>query len=144
MADLPNPRVGVATFVFKNGKFLIGQRYGAHGEGTWSIPGGHLEFGETFEQTARRETKEETTLEIDNVEYAATTNDIFYEENKHYITIWMTSTYKDGTETIVEPDKFVRLAWVDFESLPEPLFLPWQQLFKSSGFDIIKQRLKNS
>lgn len=47
-------RVGIGVFVCKNGKFLMGRRKGSHGDGDWSIPGGHLEFGETFEQTAAR------------------------------------------------------------------------------------------
>ena len=38
-------RVGVACFIFKDGKFLMGQRLGSHGDSTWSIPGGHQEFG---------------------------------------------------------------------------------------------------
>jgi 8-oxo-dGTP diphosphatase len=37
-------RVGIGVFVFKDGKFLIQRRKGSHGTGTWSIPGGHLEF----------------------------------------------------------------------------------------------------
>jgi 8-oxo-dGTP diphosphatase len=66
-----NVRVGIGVFVFKEGKFLMQKRQGSHGEGTWSCPGGHLEFGESFKDTARREVKEETNLEIDNVRFGA-------------------------------------------------------------------------
>lgn len=47
--DKKIPRVGIGVFIFKNNKFLMGCRKGAHGEGTWSIPGGHLEFGESMD-----------------------------------------------------------------------------------------------
>jgi ADP-ribose pyrophosphatase YjhB (NUDIX family) len=33
--DTPIPRVGLAVFVFKNSKFLMGKRRGSHGEGSW-------------------------------------------------------------------------------------------------------------
>src|SRR3982751_1701983 len=127
-SDLSHPRVGVGVFVWKDGKFIMGQRQGAHGAGSWSIPGGHLEVGESWEECARRETKEETGLDITNVRFLAATNDIFPDENKHYITIWMESDWAGGVATITEPDKFVDLAWGDFGSLPEPLFLTWNQL----------------
>ena len=65
----------------------MGKRKGSHGEGTWSVPGGHLEFGETIENCAKREVYEETGLVITDVTVAGITNDIFSEEETHYITI---------------------------------------------------------
>lgn len=140
--DKPNVRVGVAVFIFKDGMFLMGQRKNSHGHGSWSVPGGHLEFGESFEETARRETKEETNLDITNISFAGITNDFFKEENKHYVTIWMLSDYAGGEMTIVEPDKFIKMEWKDFDNLPEPLFLPWNQLLKSDFIESIKLQLK--
>jgi 8-oxo-dGTP diphosphatase len=52
------PKVGIGVFIFKDGKFLMGCRKGTHGAGTWSVPGGHLEFGESFEECAEREALE--------------------------------------------------------------------------------------
>ena len=132
-------RVGVGVFVFKDGKFLIQQRHGAHGAGSWSLPGGHLEFGESPEETAAREVREETGLEIAHVAFAAVTNDIFRDENKHYVTIWMKSDWKAGEAVITEPDKCLEQRWVDFGTLPEPLFLPWEQLLKSEFIEPLKR-----
>ena len=56
------PRIGVGCVVERNGLVLLGQRKGAHAEGFWAFPGGHLEFGETVEACARRELVEETGL----------------------------------------------------------------------------------
>lgn len=106
-----NVRVGIGVFVFKNGHFLMLKRQGSHGEGTWSLPGGHLEFGESFEDTARRETMEETGLEIRNVRFGAVTNDHFVDENKHHVTIWMLSEWADGVEYIAKPNKCVGQSW---------------------------------
>ena len=137
--ESPQVRVGVGVFVFKDGKFLMQQRKGAHGAGTWSVPGGHLEFGESFEDTAIREVKEETSLDITNICFGAVTNDHFVEENKHYVTIWMISDWADGEEYITEPDKCVAQAWFTFDTLPTPLFLPWNQLLGSEFLEKIKQ-----
>ena len=140
MAD-DNVMVGVGVFVFKNGKFLMQQRQGAHGANSWSVPGGHLEFGESFEDTARREVIEETNLHIKNVRFGAVTNDFFKGENKHYVTVWMLSDWDYGKESIMEPNKCLRQAWYAFDDLPSPLFLPWNQLLKSEFIENIKKQL---
>lgn len=137
-------RIGIGVFVFKNGKFLMGRRRNAHGDGAWSIPGGHLEFGETFEDTAKREVLEETGLAIKNARFGAVTNDYFRDEGKHYVTVWVLSDWESGKEHITEPDKYVDMEWRDFDTLPEPLFLPWQQLLSSQFIDSMKDELTKS
>jgi 8-oxo-dGTP diphosphatase len=121
----------MGVFVFKEGKFLMGKRMGAHGEGTWSIPGGHLEYGESFADTARREVLEETGVTICNIRFGAVTNDIFDIEKKHYVTVWMLADYESGTPAVLEPDKYIEQGWFDFDTLPSPLFYPWKQLLAS-------------
>jgi predicted NUDIX family NTP pyrophosphohydrolase len=54
-AELERQRVGVGVMVVRNGEVLFGRRRGAHGAGTWSLPGGHLEAGESVEACALRE-----------------------------------------------------------------------------------------
>jgi len=132
-------KVGVACFILKDHKFLMGQRKGSHGADTWSIPGGHMEFGESFIETAKRETYEETGLEVKNVRFLALTNDYFEDEGRHYITIWMVSDHDGGQEKIMEPDKFINQKWLSVSTLPEPLFLPWQNLLESEYIDSLKE-----
>lgn len=136
------PRVGVAVFVRKDGKFLMGKRLGSHGEGTWTVPGGHLEFGESFEETGVREIKEETGLEISNVHFAALTNDHFEKEGKHYVTVWLVANWVAGEPTLNEPDKFVEMGWYDFDTLPAPLFMNWQNLLRSEFIEKLKQEVQ--
>ncbi|HEX6416469.1 MAG TPA: NUDIX hydrolase [Candidatus Saccharimonadales bacterium] len=137
-------RVGIGVFVFKDGRFLMQQRQGSHGAGSWSVPGGHLEFGESFEDTAAREVEEETGITIKNIRFGAVTNDVFPDEGKHYVTIWMISEWEGGEARITEPDKCIAQSWETFDSLPEPLFLPWNQLLQSEFIDDIKSQLKAS
>lgn len=127
----PQVRVGIGCFVWKDGKFLMGQRRGSHGDGTWSVPGGHLELGETWAECAAREVMEETGLKIKNIRFMAATEDFFPADSKQYTTIWMESDWGSGEPTIVEPDKWVNQEWHTYQDLPEPLFEPcWQNLRK--------------
>jgi 8-oxo-dGTP diphosphatase len=138
----PQVRVGIAVFVIKNGLFIMLQRKGSHGEGTWSLPGGHLEFGESFEDAARREVMEETNLEIKNVRFGVVTNDIFTDENKHYVTIWMVSEWVSGNAENMEPEKCTAQSWHTFDTLPQPLFHTWNQLMNSSFVTEIKSSIQ--
>ena len=135
-------KAGVGVFVFRNGKFLMQKRQGAHGVGTWSVPGGWMEFGESFEDTAKREVMEEIGLRISDVRVAGVVNSFFKEDDVHSVTIWVTSIYESGKASILEPDKIADLIWCDFDSLPSPLFPPWKELLKSEFLISIKNRLE--
>lgn len=120
----------MGVIIKKDGKVLFGKRKGAHGEGSWSLPGGHLEFGETLETCARREVLEEAGIEIKNIKSATFTNDIFPKEQKHYITAYVTADYSAGEVKVMEPDKCEEWKWVNWNVLPEPLFIPISNLLK--------------
>ena len=45
------PRVGVGTLIDNSlNQILLGMRIAGHGKNSFGPPGGHLEFGESFEQ----------------------------------------------------------------------------------------------
>jgi 8-oxo-dGTP diphosphatase len=134
----PSVGVGIACFVWKDGKFLMGRRRGEHGRDTWSVPGGHLEPGESWAECAMREVAEETGMHIANIRLMATTNDIFADSGKHYISIWLEADWRSGEPSILEPEKYTDQGWYDFKTLPAPLFEPcWQnvQLMRPDLFD---------
>lgn len=132
------PKVGLGVCVVKGNKVLFGKRKGSHGEGSWCFPGGHLEFGESWEECARRETMEETGLEIKNIRFATATNDFFIKEDKHYITIIIIADYVSGEPQLMEPDKCEKWGWFEYDQQPEPLFISQQNLNKQ-GFNPFKQ-----
>jgi 8-oxo-dGTP diphosphatase len=127
---MERPKIGVGVIVIKDNKILLGKRKNAHGDGTWSFPGGHLEFGEMPEECAVRETLEETGINLKNLRRTIYTNDIFDKENKHYITLYVLAEYDSGTVRVMEPEKCERWEWFSWEELPRPLFLPIENLLK--------------
>ena len=62
MHDLP--KVVVGALVEKDGKFLLTKEILESSEEYWIIPGGKVEFGETLEDAARREIKEELGIDV--------------------------------------------------------------------------------
>lgn len=122
------PAVGIGIFVWKNGKLLMGRRIGKHGTDMWSVPGGYQEYGETFEEAAARECLEETGIHVKNLKLMTVTNNLFPDEQKHTITVFLSADWADGEVTITEPDKFVDLGWFDTAKLPSPLFVPVVEL----------------
>lgn len=126
-------KVGVGLYIFNSQhQLLLGLRKSKHGEGTWCPPGGHLEYGESFEQAAVRETKEETGMLIDENQttVAGVTNDFFAESGKHYITVHLIVKNIDGNPQVCEPDKCAEWHWFSLEKLPENLFLPAKQFLE--------------
>lgn len=119
-------RVGVGLYIINNQhQLLLGLRKSPHGQGTWCPPGGHMEFGESNEQAAIREAKEETGLDIDSasIKLGGITNDYFQESDKHYITLHLITHKYNGTPQIMEPDKCAQWRWFDVDGLPTNLFL---------------------
>ncbi|EHY56511.1 hypothetical protein HRR83_002404 [Exophiala dermatitidis] len=113
-------------------KFLLGRRLNSHGSNTYALPGGHLEFGETFQECAAREVLEETGLVLNSstIRFLTATNDVMLAdqsqtgssdegqtktsysggttgagESKHYVTIFMTAQVNpDPNQAIADQD----------------------------------------
>jgi len=90
---MPEVKVGVGVVVVRDNKVLLGLRQGSHGAGTWSCPGGHVEFGESIAECSRRETLEETNAELHlYADFFDWNEKIWKDEQKHYITIYSLGT----------------------------------------------------
>jgi 8-oxo-dGTP diphosphatase len=133
---MSRPLVGVSVIVRnKEGLFLMGVRRGSHGEGTWSFPGGHLEYSESVEECGIRECLEEIGISLrkGDIIVGPYTNNIFLEENRHYITLYLVAeTNKEPVN--LEPQKCDGWHWFSWDDLPKPLFYPVVTLIES-GFD---------
>ena len=122
-------RVAVTAIILRDGKVLFGKRKGGIGSGTWGFPGGSLEFGESPDECVRREVLEETGMKVKSCKLGTITNDVFLDEGKQWINIFMVVD-AEGTPQIIEPQKCEEWQWFQWEHAPEPLFMPEQTLKK--------------
>ncbi|MDO8594490.1 MAG: NUDIX domain-containing protein [bacterium] len=121
MENEQRPKVGLGVMVIKNGKVLLGKRKSSHGAGEWAWPGGHVEYMESFEGCAKREVREETGMEIENIRFIRLLNLKAYAP-KHYVDIGLCADWKSGEPKVLEPLKCEEWCWFDMNALPSPLF----------------------
>ena len=126
--------VGVSVLVMNGDRVLLEKRQHTHGAGTWGPPSGHIDFGETPEQTAIRETQGETGVTISDVKFRVITNDVFEAEHKHYITVWMEAKYISGEPHVKAPEEESEVGWFQWHALPKPLFLPLLNLLEGNTY----------
>jgi 8-oxo-dGTP diphosphatase len=126
-------KVGIGFGVMilnKQGKVLLGKRHEdpkkasslLNGAGTWTMPGGKLHFGETFEEGAARETMEETGIKLNNINVICVNNDMV--ETAHFITIGLFSDNFEGEPQVLEPDEITEWKWFDLNQLPSKIYFP--------------------
>jgi 8-oxo-dGTP diphosphatase len=130
MSDQPKfPYVGVGCVIADDdGRLLLVRRRGAHGAGSWSTPGGHLDFGESPETCAVREAQEETGIVVGDMEFLGVTNDYFEGEEKHYITLWFGGVVDDSAPAVPQLEETAEIGWFEAGALPEPLFVSFENL----------------
>jgi 8-oxo-dGTP diphosphatase len=128
------PLVGIGVLVINSAKeVLLLKRIGSHGSGEWSAPGGHLEFGESFEECASKELYEETGLTANNFRLVSISNDRRYieESGRHYVTVGLQCDLKSGEAKIMEPSKATQIGWFSLQDLPTPLFQGTERIIEA-------------
>lgn len=76
-----------AAIIEKDSKVLLEKRSINPEKGKWCLPGGHIEPNETPEEAVKRETKEETGLEINKLKFFKHFNEFLPEINISNIVI---------------------------------------------------------
>ena len=125
-------RVGIGIMIKDGNKVLLGHRSknrkdtgGIFEPDTWTFPGGKQEFSETIFEAAKREVKEETNLEIDDLEVFGASDDI--QPSKHFVTIQIIANKHSGNLKVMEPTKEDEWKWFDLNNLPMNIYSPTKQ-----------------
>jgi 8-oxo-dGTP pyrophosphatase MutT (NUDIX family) len=114
------------VIIFDDDKILILKR--TDGDKDWDLPGGHVEKNETFQQGARRETKEETGLEISKL--------TFLKKDKR-IKFYTTSYPK--TKIILQDEEHTDYKWIKPAQIED---YQTKDILKDAILDAIKSRDK--
>ncbi len=119
--------IGVAVGIFimnDEGKVFLTKRskMATNERGTWEIPGGKVNFGETLQDAAKREAKEEYDIDIQIIKQYPAQNHLIPEEKQHWVpTSFLCKIVNDKAPRIMEPDKCDGIGWFSLDTLPSPL-----------------------
>lgn len=87
------PRLGVGAVVFHGPRVLLVRRGGPPSAGTWSLPGGLVELGETTEEAVRREVREECGCDVRLVGLAGVLDRVIRDEAGRVRYHWVLVDY---------------------------------------------------
>ncbi len=106
--------------VERDGRVLITKRNTSYMRGKWCVPGGHIDIGESAENCARRETKEETGLDVKDLKFF-NYYDEFFPDNKFHAVVLIFSASAVGKEKMNEEVSEMR--WISEKELNDFDFL---------------------
>ncbi|MBR9704922.1 NUDIX domain-containing protein [Candidatus Pacearchaeota archaeon] len=129
--------IGVGVMILRDGKVLLGKRHvdkdkadsELRGEGTWTMPGGKLDYDEGFLECAKREVMEETGIVLNKVKVICVNND--KNEYSHFVTIGLFCDDFGGEVQVLEPDEITEWKWFSLDKLPSPMFFPSKKLLRN-------------
>ena len=136
------PLVGVAAGVFNAaGEVLLAKRSRPPRAGSWGLPGGLLDLGETLEDGARREVSEECGVEVAIGGIAGVFEPITRDEEGrveyHYVVIDYWATWTSGTPRAGDDAADVR--WVALDELPAYALLPDSYAVVQRAYELWRQ-----
>lgn len=125
--------IGVQCIVLSESKILMGRRKRIFGDGSWGLPGGRLERGETIMRAAHRELSEETGLFSMEMRVVALSDP--GANNNFNLQICVLVESWSGNPRVLEPTICSELDFFPIENLPQPIFV--------GSKDLIEAYLKN-
>ena len=106
----------VGAVVVRRDAILLVQRANPPNAGTWSVPGGKIEFEETARAAVAREVREETGLDVDVGAFAGWFEGI--REGMHFVALDFFATPRASDPVPVAGDDAAGARWVPLEEVP--------------------------
>jgi 8-oxo-dGTP diphosphatase len=126
---MSRPRVGVGAMIVRDGRVLMARRRSGQRPGWYGWIGGKLEFGETLQDCAKREAREEAGIEITHLRLLCISSIIV--EDQHWIDVEFLADIAVGEPHAAAPDELTEWAWYSLDDLPGPIFEPAALALKS-------------
>lgn len=109
-------RIRVAVILMQGSKILLIRHQ--KGDSTyWLIPGGGVDFGETIQECALREIKEETNLDIKIKKLVLINESIAPDGTRHILNLFFLGEILGGSIKVGEEERLKELKFVDLEEL---------------------------
>ena len=117
MKSVKNPALTVDIVILCCGGIVLVKRKNEPYKDYWALPGGFVEYGETVEETARREAKEETGLDIKILQLIGVYSDPRRDPRGHTVTICFLAKAK-GTPKGGDDAKIAKIfKWKDLQNI---------------------------
>lgn len=127
----PVPTTAV-IFENKKGEILLVKRARPPKKGWWDLPGGFVEFNETFEESAIREIKEELSISISNLHYINSHYNLYLYKGLYYHTLCVTFASQLSNQLITPKDDVASIRFFSKNNIP----------FKRIAFAAVKKGLE--
>ncbi len=99
---MKRPEIAVSGIITKNNKVLLIKRGHEPAKGWWSVPGGHVEWGEHIQEALIREVREECNIDVKPIRLFSIIEAIDKKTppDYHFILIDYIAEYVSGNPTI--------------------------------------------
>ncbi len=120
---MKEPRIRVAGILIKENKILF-VKHRKNNEEYYLLPGGGVDFGESFETALKREFMEEVNIEIKVRDLVFVSEGIDPKGEKHIISMVFLVDYIQGDIKIPEEERIIGCEYLGPEEMEENLIYP--------------------
>ena len=119
MTKRTDPSIIIGAFIFDDKGELFLVKSDRKWSGKYLIPGGHVEYGEKVEDTVKREVKEETNLDVKDMQFLGFSEIInpeeFHDQSRHFVALNFKCSAKN--EDVILNEEAEEYLWVSLDKV---------------------------